>query len=88
MELTNIGGQDLGGLININVWDAIGNDLGEITDVKLLYPDEFGYYALTYKSNGKDQIIQTTASNIKQLIQSFIYTLEHTHYPKPYSVSL
>ena len=72
-------------LINRKVWEAIDNDLGEVTDVTIQFPDEYGYYAIHYKSNGKPQLIQTTASNIKQFIQSFLYTLEFTHSQPAYT---
>lgn len=75
-------GDDIGGLINIKVWDAIGNSLGEVTDVQLIHKDT--YSELHYKSNGEQKIIYT--NDLLSLIQSSLYSFEaFTHWPKSYS---
>jgi ribosomal 30S subunit maturation factor RimM len=73
-------------LINMKVWEAIGNDLGEITDVNLIHKD--GYSEIQYKSNGEQKVISMSNGFLKVLIQSFVYQFEEfTHWPKTYQAS-
>jgi hypothetical protein len=85
MALTTKEGQGKGGgkLININVWEAISNDMGEVTDVSLTHYE--GYSTINYKSNGIDKKISIGGNNIRPMIQSFLYYFEAlTHAPKQY----
>ena len=65
-------------LINLAVWEAIGNDLGEVTDVQLTHHE--GYSTITYKSNGEDKRISIGGNNLRPMLQAFIYYFEHFNY--------
>lgn len=65
-------------LINERVWEAIREDLGNVTDVSLTHFD--GYSSITFKSNGEEKKISIGGNNILLMLVSFYYYEEANRY--------